>query len=120
VGLHQNDLMAIVYRKGFLFHEPKQSAPCDSTQTVTGEEEERAVGGQHEAMLQALIWRPHHRGLCFTRSSDRPEGAGCLGVSVLDDAGVVRAWKVMRVQVGSTLIPSEAAQVWIDSLPSAS
>ena len=32
--------------------------------------------------------------------------ADCLGVSVLDDEGVIRAWEVMEAQVGSGLVPS--------------
>ena len=33
-----------------------------------------------------------------------------LGVSVLDDEGVIRAWEVMQAQVGSGLVPSEGAR----------
>ena len=40
-----------------------------------------------------------------------------LSVSVLDDEGVIRAWEVMQAQVGSSLVPSDAAQWWIDALP---
>ena len=43
-----------------------------------------------------------------------------IGVSVLDDEGVIRAWDVMRAQVGSGLVPSEGAQEWIEGLPFAS
>ena len=40
-----------------------------------------------------------------------------LGYSVLDDEGVVRAWEIMTAQAGTTLVPTEGAQAWIDSLP---
>ena len=53
----------------------------------------------------------------MTEPNDQPEGAVRLGVSVLDDAGVIRAWEVMKAQTESTLVPTYAAQAWIDSLP---
>jgi hypothetical protein len=41
-----------------------------------------------------------------------PSGGVSLGVSVLDDAGLIRAWEVMRAQDGllpNLLVPDEAA-----------
>ena len=43
--------------------------------------------------------------------------ATVLGVSILDDEGVIRAWEVARAQVGSGLVPSDGAQESISSLP---
>ena len=40
-----------------------------------------------------------------------------LGYSVLDDEGLIRAWEVMRAQVGSGLVPTEGARTWIEGLP---
>jgi hypothetical protein len=71
-------------------------------------------------MLQPVVWWRDCSGLYFTEVSDRREGAVLLGISVLDDPGVVRAWEVMKAQVGSTLVPSQEAQAWIDGLPFAS
>jgi hypothetical protein len=71
-------------------------------------------------MLQPVIWWRDSSGTYFTEVNDRSEGAVLLGVSVLDDAGLIRAWEVMRAQTESALVPTEAAQAWIDSLPFAS
>ena len=43
--------------------------------------------------------------------------ATVLGVSVLDDEGLIRAWEIMQAQVGSGLVPSEGAREWIEGLP---
>ena len=40
-----------------------------------------------------------------------------LGVSVLDDEGVIRAWEMMQAQVGSGLVPGDGAGGWIEGLP---
>ena len=56
----------------------------------------------------------------MTEPHDHPEGAVRLGVSVLDDAGVIRAWEVMKAQTESALVPTEEARAWIDGLPFAS
>ena len=37
-------------------------------------------------------------GIFATHPDARPEGARFLGVSVLDDEGIIRAWEVMLAQ----------------------
>ena len=66
-------------------------------------------------MLRAVIWWRDPSAIYATEVHHRPERAVRLGVGVLDDAGVVRAWDVMRAQVGSSLVPTEAAsneRIW--------
>ena len=71
--------------------------------------------------LCPVVWWRDSSGIYFTEVHDGPERAVRLGVSAPpDDAGIVCAWEVMKAQVGSTLIPTEAAQAWIDGLPFAS
>ena len=33
-----------------------------------------------------------------------------------DDGGLIRAWEVMNAQVGSGMVPSDAAREWIEGL----
>ena len=39
-----------------------------------------------------------------------------LADGVLGDEGIVRAWQIMAAQAGSTLVPTEGAREWIESL----
>ena len=65
-----------------------------------------------------MVWWQRGEAIFATHPDARPEGARFLGVSVLDDEGIIRAWEVMKAQdPGSTLVPDEAAQEWIDRLP---
>ncbi len=69
-------------------------------------------------MLSGVVWWQRGEAIFVTHPDVRPERARFLGVSVLDDAGLIRAWEVMLAQDGaSTLVPREAAQEWIDGLP---
>ena len=49
-------------------------------------------------MLTVLIWWRDPSGIYVTTPDARPEGTVRLGVSVLDDEGVIRAWEVMKAQ----------------------
>ena len=50
-------------------------------------------------MLSAMVWwRLGEEVFATHPDAPRVEGARFLGVSVLDDAGLIRAWEVMLAQ----------------------
>ena len=68
-------------------------------------------------MLRGFIWWRDGSHVFLTGPHRIPEGAVPLGVSVLDDEGIIRAWEIMTAQAGTTLVPTEGAQAWINGLP---
>ncbi len=49
-------------------------------------------------MLSAMVWWRLGSEVFATHPEARPNGARLLGVSVLDDEGIIRAWEVMLAQ----------------------
>jgi len=50
-------------------------------------------------MLSAMVWwRLGEEVFAMQPDAPRVDGARFLGVSVLDDAGLIRAWEVMLAQ----------------------